>query len=68
MKYYLIKNQEDVISIFTTEYTKECKVILCVGELSELVLFYQDIFIASVDLESSGIKIEDLKLEELQVA
>lgn len=68
MKYFLVKNQEAVVDIFTTEFTKGCKVMLCVGELSELVLFYHDILIATVDLESTDIKIDDLELEELRIA
>lgn len=68
MKYFLVKNQEAVVDIFTTEFTKDCKVMLCVGELSELVLFYHDILIATVDLESTDMKIDDLELEELRIA
>lgn len=67
MKYFLVKNQEAVFDIFNTEIQEGCRVILCVGELSELVLFYNDTFIATVDLESSGIKIEDLQLKEIQI-
>lgn len=67
MKYFLVKNQEAVFDIFNTEIQEGCRVILCVGELSELVLFYNDIFIAAIDLESTDIKIDDLQLRELQI-
>ena len=68
MKYFLVKNPEVVMDMFNAEVTEECKVILCDGELSELVLFFRDILIATVDLESTDIKIDDLELKELQMA